>query len=219
MSCTRTETGISSSVHNVSVELTPGSITLFTGAPGCGKNLILRLLGLLESPDTGEIIFESNRLPKMDPANLIGLRDTLFGYIFPTPFLLPGFSVMENIAMPLFKVHNMSPKQAQTRTEMLMEHVGLEDFSSLKIDKLSLGLQLRVGLARALGSLPLVLIVEEPDLVMQGVELEAFRDLLHLSALEFNCAVAMSASPGILVRPRERRVECVAGKIVCDVTP
>ena len=219
VSCTRTDTGISSAVHEVSIELAPGSITLFTGEPGCGKNLILRLLGLLELPDVGEVVFQNQAVAEMDHAELMHVRDTACGYVFPAAFLLPGFSVMENIAMPLFKVLNMTPVDAQTRTEMLMEHVELEDFGSVKIDKLSVGLQLRVGLARALGSLPPLLIVEEPDRVVQGAELDAFRSLLHRSALEYNCAIAMSAGPALLTLPGERRVDCVAGRIVCDVMP
>ena len=218
-SCARTETGISSAVHDISIDLAPGSITLFTGEAGCGKNLILRLLGLLELPDSGEVYFQHHAVSKMNGNERMNLRDTMCGYVFPTAFLLPGFSVMENIAMPLFKVLNMQPIDAQTRTEMLIEHVGLEQFGTTKIDKLSPGLRLRVGLARALGALPPLLIVEEPDRIIQEVELDAFRTLLHQSALEFNCAIAMSAAPSLPTFPRERRVECVAGKIVCDVLP
>lgn len=219
VSCTRTETGISSAVHDITLDLLPGSITLFTGAPGCGKNLILRLLGLLELPDSGEVFFQHHAVSKMNGNERMKLRDTMCGYVFPAAFLLPGLSVMENIAMPLFKVFNVQPIDAQTRTEMLIEHVGLEQLGTTKIDKLSPGLRLRVGLARALGSLPPLIIVEEPDRIIQDVELDAFRKLLHQSALEFNCAIAMSAGPSLLTFPRERRVECVAGKIVCDVLP
>lgn len=219
VSCARTETGISSAVHSVSIDLTPGSITLFTGEPGCGKNLILRLLGLLELPDSGELFFQNRAVSQMENGERMKLRDTQCGYVFPTAFLLPGFSVMENIAMPLFKVFDMQPIAAQTRTEMLMDHVEVAPLSAAKIDKLSPGLRLRVGLARALGSLPPLILVEEPDRVVQGAELEAFRTLLHQSALEFGCAIAMSASRELPALADERRVECVAGKIVCDVLP
>ena len=216
VSCTRTETGISSSVHDISLELAPASVTVFTGAPGCGKNLILRLLGLLESPDSGTVHFQQKATTELGHESLHHLRDTACGYVFSTPFLLPGFSVMENIAMPLFKVFEMRPIDAQERTETLTDFVQLAKFSATHIDKLNAGLHLRVGLARALGGLPPLLVVEEPDRTIHGEELHAFRKLLHSAAARFGCAVAISAGTQLAPLAGERRIECVAGKIVCD---
>ncbi len=216
--CARTETGISSSVHGISVELQRGTVTLFSGEEGCGKNLILRLLGLLEFPDAGEVVFRGRTVSKMGNAELMETRATTCGYLFPTVFLLPGFSAMENIAMPLFKVFEMRPIDAQKRTEMLLDFVQLAPLGFEKIEKLSPGLQLRTGLARALGSLPKILIVEEPDRVVRGAEWDAFRALLLQAAERFGTSIAVSTGPGISALPGERQIECVAGKIVADVT-
>lgn len=219
VSCTRNETGIPSSAHEISVGLDAGSVTLFAGERGCGKNLILRLLGLLETPDRGEVIIGGSRISAMPKERVLDLRDTACGYVFSPPFLLPGFTVMENIAMPLFKIFDMPPIEAQERTELLIEFVQLTKFITEKIDYLSLGLQLRVGLARALGSHPPLLIVEEPDLILGGAEMEAFRRLLLRAAQDFACAVAVSVGAEIAAMPGERRIECVNGRIVCDVLP
>ena len=216
VSCARIETGISSAVHDISLELAPASVTVFTGAAGCGKNLILRLLGLLEKPDAGTVCFQQKPTDDLSQQALLQIRDTLCGYVFSPPFLLPTFSVMENIAMPLFKVFEMRPIDAQERTETLTEFVQLAKFSTIHIEKLNAGLHLRVGLARALGGLPPLLIVEEPDRTIHGEELAAFRKLLHGAASRFGCAVAISASPELAPLAGERRIECVAGRIVCD---
>jgi ABC-type lipoprotein export system ATPase subunit len=213
------ETGISSSVHDISLVLEPSSVTLFTGEPGCGKNLILRILGLLETPDSGDAFFGSIQLSKVSRERIMDLRDTACGYVFSPPFLLPDFTVMENIAMPLFKVFEMCPADAQTRTEMLMDFVQLTQFSSVNIKELSPGLQLRAGLARALGSLPPLVVIEEPDKIVQGREMDAFRTLLHRAAADFECAIAVSAGSEIPSMLGERRIECVRGRIVCDVMP
>ncbi len=213
------ETGISSSVHDISLVLEPSSVTLFTGEPGCGKNLILRILGLLETPDSGDAFFDSIPTSKVSRERIMDLRDTACGYVFSPPFLLPDFTVMENIAMPLFKVFEMCPADAQTRTEMLMDFVQLTQFSTVKIKELSPGLQLRAGLARALGSLPPLVVIEEPDKIVQGREMDAFRTLLHRAAADFECAIAVSAGSEIPSMLGERRIECVRGRIVCDVMP
>ena len=217
VSCTRTETGISSAVHDVCVELRPATVTLFTGDPGCGKNLILRILGLLETPDRGEVIFDGDRVSEMAPEQVLDLRAAACGYLFAPPFLLPGFTVLENIAMPLFKVLEMRPIDAQERTEKLLDFVGLTPFSTVKIEQLSPGIQLRVGLARALGSLPPLVIVEEPDRILHGAELDSFRKLLAGAASEYGCAIAVSTGAEMPSFQGERRIECVGGRIVCDV--
>ncbi len=219
VSCTRTETGISSSVRDVSLELAAGTVTLLTGEAGSGKNLILRLLGLLEVPDSGEVVFQGESVSRMPKDCLADLRTTACGYVFSPPFLLPGFTVMENIAMPLFKVFEMRPIDAQERTEKLMNFMDLAAFTTKKIDKLSLEFQHRVGLARALGSLPPLVIVEQPDRILHRADLESFRKILHRTAAEFGCAVAISAGAEIPSMHGERRVECAAGRIVCDVMP
>lgn len=213
------ETGISSSVHDISLVLEPGTVTLFAGEPGCGKNLILRILGLLEMPDSGDAFFGSIPLNRVSRERIMDLRDTACGYVFSPPFLLPDFTVMENIAMPLFKVFEMRPIDAQARTEMLMEFVQLTQFSAVKINQLSPGLQLRAGLARALGALPPLVVVEEPDKIVQGREMDAFRALLHRAAADFDCAIAVSTGPEIPSMLGERRIECAGGRIVCDVMP
>ena len=213
------ETGISSSVHDISLVLEPGTVTLFAGEPGCGKNLILRILGLLEMPDSGDAFFGSIPLNRVSRERIMDLRDTACGYVFSPPFLLPDFTVMENIAMPLFKVFEMRPIDAQARTEMLMDFVQLTQFSAVKINRLSPGLQLRAGLARALGSLPPLVVIEEPDKIVQGREMDAFRTLLRRAAADFDCAIAVSTGPEIPSMLGERRIECAGGRIVCDVMP
>jgi ABC-type lipoprotein export system ATPase subunit len=216
VSCTRVETGISSSIHDVSLGLAKASLTVITGAPGSGKNLLLRTIGLLEMPEAGEVLHFGENAAALDHAALIGLRDTKCGYVFCPPFLLPKFTVMENIAMPLFKTFNMRPIDALDRTEGLMKFVQLMEFSATHIDKLSAGAQLRVGLARALGSIPGLLVVEEPDRCIQGRELEEFRALLLEATRLYGCCVVMSASPELPPKPHERRIEIAEGKIVCD---
>jgi lipoprotein-releasing system ATP-binding protein len=219
VSCARTETGISSAVHDVSIELRAGTVTQFSGDRGCGKNLILRILGLLETPDCGQVFFDGEAVQEMTPEQILDLRMMACGYVFAPPFLLPQFTVLENIAMPLFKVLEMRPIDAQERTENLINFVGLSQFTTVKIDELSAGLQLRVALARALGMLPTLVVVEEPDRELRGIEMEAFRKLLASAAVEYGCAVALSTAAEVPAFHFERRVECVGGRIVCDAIP
>lgn len=219
VSCTRTETGISSAVHDVSIELRAGTVTQFSGDRGCGKNLILRILGLLETPDCGQVYFEGEAVEEMTPEHILDLRMKACGYVFAPPFLLPQFTVLENIAMPLFKVLDMRPIDAQERTEKLIQFVGLSQFTTVKIEELSDGLQLRVALARALGLLPSLIVVEEPDRLLRGAAMDLFRKLLASAAVEYGCAVAVSTAADVPAYHSERRVDCANGRIVCDAIP
>src|SRR5688500_7758933 len=94
-----------------------GGVTLLAGEVGCGKNLLLRLLGLLEAPDSGEVWFEGNPTARMTDDARASLRTRKCGYVFASPFLLSAFTVLENIAMPIFKVCQLNPEEARDRTE------------------------------------------------------------------------------------------------------
>jgi lipoprotein-releasing system ATP-binding protein len=135
------------------------------------------LLGLLEAPDSGEVWFEGQPTAQMTDDSRAALRTRKCGYVFASPFLLSAFTVLENIAMPIFKVCQLNPEQARDRTEDLMEFTGLGDLASAH--EVPQPLRHRVALARALASQPTALFVENLDTLLPDSELEPFRDLLH----------------------------------------
>jgi lipoprotein-releasing system ATP-binding protein len=212
VSCARMEGDAPTRIEVPSLAMHRGGVTLLAGEVGCGKNLLLRLLGLLEAPDSGEVWFEGNPTARMTDDARASLRTRKCGYVFASPFLLSAFTVLENIAMPIFKVCQLNPEEARDRTEELMDFTGLGDFAAEH--EVPPPLQHRVSLARALASQPVALFVENLDTLLPACELEAFRDLLNGAAKRYDLAVVATALPGCAMREEERRIELSAGRLV-----
>lgn len=215
VSCARTEAGVCARIAGVSLVIEPGTVTLLVGEVGCGKNLLLRLLGLLEVPDSGEVLFAGQPTAQLTDDARVELRTHSCGYLFAAPFLLAQFSALENIAMPIFKISQLNPEQTRVRTEEVLAFTGLTKFAASK--ELSPVLQKRVALARGLANEPEVLFVENLDEMIAGDP--DFRDLLHAATERFGVAVVAAALPTCAVRAGERRIEVAGGRVTCDVTP
>lgn len=191
-----------------------GTVTLLTGTSDSGKDLLLRVLGLLEVPDAGEVIFEGAATSKLSEEARAQLRDRRCGYVFESPFLLPGFSVIENIAMPLFKVCQMEPDEARTRADEVLDFAGLQHVATAT--DVPAALQHRVALARALAGRPAVVFVEHLDALIGGGTGEEFRALLQRAAKELGVAVV--ASCGIEQGAQgARRVHLNAGRLAPEL--
>ncbi len=215
VSCARTEAGVCARIADVSLGIEPGMVTLLVGEVGCGKNLLLRLLGLLETPDSGEVIFSGQPTAQLTDDARVGLRSHSCGYLFAAPFLLAQFSALENIAMPIFKISQLNPEQVRERTEEVLAFTGLTEFAASK--ELSPFLQKRVALARGLANEPKAIFVENLDEMVAG-DLD-FRELLHAASERFGVAVVAASLPTCDVRMGERRIEVAGGRLACDVTP
>jgi lipoprotein-releasing system ATP-binding protein len=213
----RNEAGLCNQVSDLSLTIAVGDIVALTGEEGCGKNLVLRLLGLLEPPDTGEVFFDGQPTSGLTDDARIELRSRRCGYVLSAPFLLAAFNAAENVAMPIFKISQLTPEQARDRTEALLRFVGLDDVACQKT--LPPALQYRVALARALANNPTVLFVENLDQLLAADDLPDFRRLLHAAARELSVAVVLTASPALTPVDGERRFEIADGRIICEVQP
>ena len=186
---------------------------MLAGPVGCGKNLLLRVLGLLEAPDKGEVTFEGKPTARLREEERGQLRSRRCGYVFDSPFLLSAFTVIENIAMPLFKVCSMEPDEARDRTEEMLNFTGLQHVATIR--DVSLAIQERVALARALASHPAALFVE--NLALGDPEAEAFRDLLSAAAEKFNVAVVASTVSAGAPRHAERHLHLSEGRLAPEL--
>lgn len=154
--------GRPSRVEDVSLSLQAGTLTSFHGPDGCGKGLLLNLLGLLEKPDGGTMQVCGHEPLLLDAENRCELRNEVFGFVFDAPCLLPAFSVAENVAMPLFRICGGDARSARARTMEVLEFVGLRDEEGTMTGRLDDAAQGRVALARALAHRPEILIAIAP---------------------------------------------------------
>jgi lipoprotein-releasing system ATP-binding protein len=178
--------------------------------------MLLRLLGLLESPDAGDVILSGVPVGSLTAESQADLRARRFGFVFAAPFLLSSFTVIENVAMPLFKISQVSPEEARRRTEEILAFVGLGDVAEASVDDLSTDAQYRAALARSLVHAPPILLVEELDNALAGDELCRFTDLLRRASGEFGATVVATASPALPCKPSDRILEIAGGLIQRD---
>jgi lipoprotein-releasing system ATP-binding protein len=207
----RAEAGGCARVAGVSLRVGRGEVLALTGDTGCGKNLILRLLSLLEVPDSGDVLFDGEPTGQLTDDARIEFRSRRCGYLFTSPFLLAAFNVAENIAMPIFKISQLTPEQARDRTEGLLRFVGLDAAAGHRT--LPPRLQQRVALARALANAPSALFVENLETLVDPEDLLDFRSLLHAAAREFGVAVVVTAPRSLAPMPGERRREVADGRL------
>jgi lipoprotein-releasing system ATP-binding protein len=149
-------------VDDLSLAFEPGTLTSLFGPDGCGKGLLLNLLGLLEPPDRGTIQVLDHLPLQMSDGDRCELRNELFGFLFDSPCLLPSFSVAENVAMPLFRICGGDARSARERTMEVLDFCGLRKDEGTLSGRLDASAQSRTALARALVHRPAILIAISP---------------------------------------------------------
>ena len=203
----------------VSLRIQPACLTLITGAPGSGAALLLRVLGLLERPASGDLFLDNEPVHALDDAALLQLRNHTYGFLFAEPFLLESFNVAENVAMPLFKIRGMDFEQARIRTADVIGFAGLADVADTPVSELSTFQRHQVSLARAVAITPRVLIAEDAGAQLAERDLAAFAALLRAVPDQLGIAViaTSAAEAGCFSSSREIRLE--HGRIAADSRP
>ena len=219
VSCSRTLGCESEQLAAVTLGFEPASLNLLFGGPGSGRNLLLRLLGLIERPDSGEILVTGESTRDWTDAQCADLRNHHFGFVFEAPLLLPSFNVAENIAMPFFKLTEATPEQAREETHRVLDHVGMAEYADSAIEALPLWAQQRVALARALVTHPQAVFVENIDCLARDSELISLLELLAATRRSLGCCIIATAASRDLVHFSTRAVEMAAGRIVRDWHP
>jgi ABC-type lipoprotein export system ATPase subunit len=151
-----------SQVKDVSAEFAAGCFHAISGAEGCGKNLLLHLLGLLEQPDAGEVWLGEIRASALPPAERDIVRLRNFGFLFPTCALLPSLTVLENIAFPVLKAGGTTENEQAEQTLAALQFCGLEALAGHPVSALEPASQAVAAFARAIIHRPRVLLAESP---------------------------------------------------------
>ncbi|MCJ7595121.1 MAG: ABC transporter ATP-binding protein [Desulfobacterales bacterium] len=148
-------------LKGIDLTLHRGDTLAVTGASGVGKSTLLNIMGTLEKPTTGVVLFDSRNVNEMEEGELCKLRNRDIGFVFQFHHLLPEFDALENTLMPAL-IARSSKKSAADMAEEILTKVGLEKRMSHRIGELSGGEQQRVAIARALIMRPKLLLADEP---------------------------------------------------------
>ena len=167
-------------VNDVSLSVARKEIVSIIGPSGAGKSTLLHLIGGLDKPDSGSVVIDGADMMHLTPGQQARFRNTHIGFVFQFHHLLPEFSAIENVAMPLW-IKGMGKKDALKLAESMLTEVGLASRVGNKPSELSGGEQQRVAIARALVTKPSVVMADEPTGNLDSVNALALHNLfLHL---------------------------------------
>jgi len=148
-------------LSGVSLRVERADYVAITGPSGCGKSTLLHLIGCVDSPSSGAILFEDRDVAALPERERSRIRLTRIGFVFQRFFLLPMLTAAENIELPQAEAGVAAPERRQ-RTRELLEYVGLADRAGHLPSQLSGGEMQRVAIARALANRPALLVADEP---------------------------------------------------------
>lgn len=137
-------------------------VVTIVGASGAGKSTLLHILGTLDYPDSGELLYDNVNIASYSSNKLAAFRNSNIGFVFQFHHLLPEFTALENVCMPAW-IKGLGKKEAERKAMQLLEMMGLRERIAHKPSELSGGEQQRVSVARALVNNPKVVLADEPS--------------------------------------------------------
>jgi lipoprotein-releasing system ATP-binding protein len=158
------------------MQVNEGEMLAIIGSSGAGKSTLLHILGGLDKPDSGNILIQNTNLQSLSPQALAMFRNQKLGFVFQFHHLLPEFSAIENVAMPLW-INRLGKKEGLTKAAQMLEKVGLGHKITNKPAELSGGEQQRVAIARALINNPSILMADEPTGNLDSVNANSIHEL------------------------------------------
>ena len=212
--------GISTTlVADIDLVVRSGEFVAVTGPSGSGKSSLLYLLGLLDVPTSGEVLVEGRPSSRLDEAARAHMRLALLGFVFQFHFLLPEFSALANVMLPMRALGRLDDTQMRRRAEELLASLGLSEHAHKLPGQMSGGQRQRVAIARALANEPLVILADEPtgnlDTHSSEQVLAIFRRLVD----ETGRAIVMVTHDMDLAARADRQVRIVDGRRVTAPLP
>jgi lipoprotein-releasing system ATP-binding protein len=147
--------------QDLDLQVDPGEMVAIVGQSGAGKSTLLHILGALDTPSAGTVYCASTNVAQLNPREAAAFRNKEIGYVWQFHYLLPEFTALENVAMPLL-ARGMAKREALTLAANWLKEVDLDDRAEHRPGELSGGEQQRVALARALVNNPRLLLADEP---------------------------------------------------------
>ena len=205
-------------IRDVTLEIGPEEFVAIQGPSGSGKTTLLNLLGLLDTPDAGEVRVEGQDSARLSENAKSDLRRDRFGFVFQTFNLIPVLSAEENVAYPV-GLAEKGPAERRARALELLTAVNLAEKAGVRPDLLSGGQRQRVAIARALANRPAVVFADEPTANLDSKTADEILDLMRKMGEEREVSFVFAThDPRVVARAR-RVVSLQDGRIDSDTGP
>lgn len=205
----------SNSLHvlrGISLNIQAGEIIAIVGASGAGKSTLLHILGTLDRPTSGKVMYDDDDVFKYGDERIARFRNEFVGFVFQFHHLLPEFTVLENVCMPAL-IQGKTLFDVRMKAKELLRSVGVEDKSMSKPSTLSGGEQQRVAVARALMNSPKVVLADEPSGNLDTANAAQLHDLIRDLSRTLGQTFVIVTHNETFARQADRIVKLVDGKI------
>ncbi|MGC8744465.1 MAG: ABC transporter ATP-binding protein [Verrucomicrobiia bacterium] len=199
-------------LRGINLTINKGEFLAIKGASGAGKSTLLHLIGGLDLPDAGDVLFNGKSLKTLNGNNLCKWRNKTVGFIFQAYYLLPELTAIENVMLPA-RLSRADSKAAQKRAESLLNKVGLSERLEHRPRELSGGEQQRVAIARAMMNNPELILADEPTGNLDSHTGDEIINLLSSLRSENGTTLIIATHDWRIAEKAERQVEIIDGKI------
>ena len=200
-------------VNDVSLSVVKGEIISITGPSGAGKSTLLHLIGALDKPDSGSVLIDNTDILQLPAKKQAKFRNSHMGFVFQFHHLLPEFSAIENVCVPLW-IKGTNKKDALLQAAEMLNVVGLSGRLENKPSELSGGEQQRVAIARALVTRPSVVMADEPTGNLDSANAHAIHNLFLQLREQLNQTFIMITHNDALAAMTDRTLIMQDGRIV-----
>jgi putative ABC transport system ATP-binding protein len=190
-------------LRDVSLTVEPGEYLAIAGPSGCGKSTLLHLLGCVDTPTAGSMLFEGRPVTDLDEDERSRIRLRRIGFVFQRFYLLPMLTAWENVELVQSEAGTAAPER-RARTRELLEYVGLGGRAGHRPSQLSGGEMQRVAIARALANRPGLLLADEPTGELDDETGEQIGDLFDRVNADGTALVVVTHNPALARRARRR---------------
>lgn len=203
-------------LKNIEIEIDQGEFVAIVGASGSGKSTLLYVLSTLDTDYQGHIFLDNEDLRQKNADQLASIRNEKIGFVFQFHYLLPEFTVLENVMLPALKLNKLPKHQAEMEALNKLDLLGLKSQAHKRANKLSGGQQQRVAIARALINNPRIIMGDEPTGNLDSKNSETVFNILHDLKKEFNQTILIVTHDMNLAHRTDRIITLRDGEVVTD---
>ncbi|KTD66134.1 ABC transporter ATP-binding protein [Legionella spiritensis] len=200
-------------VNQVNLDVYKGELLAITGPSGSGKSSLLYLLGLLDTPTQGTVWMEGNNVSGYSQNQLADIRLHKLGFVFQFHYLLPEFTALENVMLPMQRLGQLSRQAITVRALELLSDLGLEEQCHKLPKQLSGGQSQRIAIARALANDPVLILADEPTGNLDTASSQNVQTILQTMVHQFQRTVVVVTHDNDFAETADRRVVLIDGKL------